>query len=142
MDRIEREIVISAPPERVWAALTAPEFWLDEADPTGFELVEGALIVGEHRGHESVPQRIEKIEPGRYLAYRWANRFPSAEPGDGNSTLVEFTLIPEGAGTRLRMVESGFAALPGSAEERRQAAEDNIGGWDAVLGELRKSVEE
>ena len=33
------------------------------------------------------------------------------EPGDGTSTLVGFVLAPEGSGTRLRVVESGFQRL-------------------------------
>jgi uncharacterized protein YndB with AHSA1/START domain len=140
-DRIEREIVIAASVERVWATLTAPEFWLGEADPAGFQLHEGARLVSEYAEHGSFPQHIEKIEPPRYVRYRWANRFAPAEPAEGNSTIVEFTLIPEGGKTRLRLVESGFAALAAAEEERRQAAEDNVGGWDVVLGELRQSAE-
>jgi hypothetical protein len=59
---------------------------------------------------------IEKVEPKRYLAFRWANRFPPQQPRQGNSTLVEYTPIPEAAGakTRLRVVESAArAGLPG-----------------------------
>jgi uncharacterized protein YndB with AHSA1/START domain len=140
-DKIEREIVIAASVERVWATLTAPEYWLGEADRTGFQLREGARLVAEYAEYGSFPQYIEKIEPPRYLRYRWANRFAPAEPAEGNSTVVEFTLIPEGGKTRLRLVESGFAALAAAEEERRRAAEDNIGGWDVVLGELRQSAE-
>ena len=54
----------------------------------------------------------------------------------GNDTLVEFTLSPEADGTRLRVVESGFAGLA-TGEERRQANyEDNVGGWRQVVGQL------
>ncbi|MBK1784385.1 SRPBCC domain-containing protein [Prauserella sp. ASG 168] len=142
LDRVEREVVIDAPAERVWAALTAPEFWLGEADPTGFAITEGARVVGEHPGHGTLPHHFVRVEPQRYLAYRWANRFPSSEPGQDNSTLVEFTLVPEGDGTRLRMVESGFATLSLPGKELLTAADDNGESWDTVLGELKTSVEE
>jgi hypothetical protein len=44
------------------------------------------------------------------------------------TTLVEFSLEPEGTGTRLRLVESGFG------DERHR--EENSGGWDAELADL------
>ncbi|MDA3643406.1 SRPBCC domain-containing protein [Saccharopolyspora indica] len=141
-DRIEREIVIEAPVERVWAALLEPEFWLGEADPTGVEVREGGRLVSEHPDYGgSFPQLIEKIDPNRYLAYRWASGFPNAEPDSDNSTLVEFTLTEESGTTRLRVVESGFAGLVASEEQRRSSFEDNTGGWREVLDEFKQKVE-
>ncbi|MER7078456.1 Uncharacterized conserved protein YndB, AHSA1/START domain [Saccharopolyspora kobensis] len=140
-DRIEREIVIEAPVERVWAALLEPAFWLGEADPAGVEVREGGVLVSEHAEHAEFPQRIEKIDPNRYLSYRWASGFPGAEPDSGNSTLVEFTLTEESGATRLRVVETGFAGLAASEEQRRSSFEDNDGGWAGVLEELKEKVE-
>jgi uncharacterized protein YndB with AHSA1/START domain len=143
-DRIEREIVIAAPVDRVWAVLTAPEHWLGEGDPAGFDLREGARIVLQVPGHGSYPMHIERVEPQRYLAFRWANRFPPMQPREGNSTLVEYTLTPEAAGakTRLRVVERGFATLAVPDDERRRAAEDNTGAWEGVLDHVRKATEQ
>jgi uncharacterized protein YndB with AHSA1/START domain len=143
-DKIEREVVIAASVDRVWAVLTAPEHWLGEGDPAGFDLREGARIVLQAPGHGSYPMHIERVEPKRYLAFRWANRFPPAQPREGNSTLVEYTLTPEAAGakTRLRVVESGFATLAVPADERRRAAEDNTGAWEGVLDHVRKATEQ
>jgi uncharacterized protein YndB with AHSA1/START domain len=143
-DKIEREIVIAAPVDRVWAVLTAPEHWLGEGDPAGFDLREGARIVLQVPGHASYPMHIERVEPQRYLAFRWANRFPPTQPREGNSTLVEYTLTPEAAGakTRLRVVERGFATLAVPDDERRQAAEDNTGAWEGVLDHVRKATEQ
>lgn len=143
-DRIEREIVIAAPVDRVWAVLTAPEHWLGEGDPAGFDLREGARIVLQVPGHGSYPMHIERVEPQRYLAFRWANHFPPTQPREGNSTLVEYTLTPEAAGakTRLRVVERGFATLAVPDDERRRAAEDNTGAWEGVLDHVRKATEQ
>lgn len=140
-DRIEREVVIAAPPARVWAALAAPEYWLGEGDPAGYDFREGGRMVSVVSGYGSFPAVIETIEPERYLAYRWANRFAPDEPATGNSTLVEFTLTAEGDKTRLRVVESGFAGFAVAEAERRQAADDNLGGWGVVLDELREKIE-
>ena len=63
------------------------------------------------------------------------------EPDDGNSTLVEFTLAPEGDGTRLRVVESGFEALEGTDEQRRRSFEDNTEGWETQLENVREYAE-
>jgi uncharacterized protein YndB with AHSA1/START domain len=86
--------------------------------------------------------RVEKLEPPTYLAYRWASAFPGEELRDDNSTLVEFTLSPEGEKTRLRVVESGFATLAASDEVRRKALEDNAGGWPEELDALRARAEQ
>lgn len=142
-DRIEREILIAAPPDRVWAVITAPQMWLgpDHADPAGFDLREGAQFAFQG----NYPMHIERIQPNRYLAFRWANRFPPQQPREGNSTLVEYTLAPEADGTRtrLRVVESGFASLTALPEdERRQAAKDNTGAWDGVLDHVRNETEQ
>ena len=49
-------------------------------------------------------------------------------------TYVEFTLEPAGAGTRLTVVESGFAQLPDDLY--RKAYDGNTEGWAKELGEL------
>ncbi|CAM05326.1 uncharacterized protein YndB with AHSA1/START domain [Saccharopolyspora erythraea NRRL 2338] len=140
-DRIEREVVIAAPLDQVWAELVEPSFWLGEADPAGARVEEGALLVSEHHEYGSFPQRIEKVDPHRRLSYRWASAFPGEEPVEGNSTLVEFTLTEEAHGTRLRVVESGFAALELGEQKRRDAWDDNTGGWAQVIGEVKRNAE-
>ena len=55
---------------------------------------------------------------------------------------MEFTLTPEGEQTRLRVVESGFAALAASEELRQKAVEDNTGGWLEELDALKSRAEQ
>ena len=63
--------------------------------------------------------RVEVVEPPHRLAYRWAaHHARDTEPAEGTSTRVEFTLEPEAGGTRLRVVETGFAALRDQRGER------------------------
>ena len=59
-----------------------------------------------------------------------------------NSTLVEFTLTPEGDSTRLRVVESGFAGLAADEQVRTSDYEGNVRGWKAELGELVEYAEQ
>ncbi|WP_327421203.1 SRPBCC domain-containing protein [Streptomyces sp. NBC_01230] len=142
-DRIERETLIEAPLERVWSLVAQPGFWVaDKASLPGTVAEEGASMVAKNSEYGDFPVRVEKVEPPTYLAYRWASAFPGEELREDNSTLVEFTLTPEGDGTRLRVVESGFATLAGSEELRRRAVKDNTGGWPQELDALKARAEE
>jgi uncharacterized protein YndB with AHSA1/START domain len=138
--RIERETLIGAPVARVWAALTEGEHvgrWFGDGSPAKVDLRPGGWIVFDHGGHGPLPARIERVEPGSHLSYRWVvSGLPGEEPDPGNSTLVEFTLVEEGGGTRLRVVESGFDAIPGGA----QRYEANARGWGGILDALREYV--
>jgi hypothetical protein len=47
---------------------------------------------------------------------------------------VEFTLEPVGAGTRLTVVETGFAQLPQDVHDVEYGA--HVEGWQRELGEM------
>lgn len=142
-DRIERETLIEASLERVWSLVAEPGFWVADAGSlAGTVAKEGESVVAKNSEYGDFPVRVEKLDPPTYLAYRWASAFPGQELREDNSTLVEFTLTPEGDKTRLRVVESGFAALAGSEELRSKAHKDNTGGWPQVLDAFRKRAEQ
>jgi uncharacterized protein YndB with AHSA1/START domain len=142
-DRIERETLIAAPLERVWSLVAEPGFWVaDKASLPGTVARQGESVVARNAEYGDFPVRVEKVEPPTYLAYRWASAFPGEDLREDNSTLVEFTLTREGDQTRLRVVESGFAALAASEELRSQAVKDNTGGWPQELDALRARAEQ
>ncbi|WP_042408331.1 SRPBCC domain-containing protein [Streptacidiphilus carbonis] len=142
-DRIERETLIAAPLERVWSLVTETGFWVgDTAAQSGVTAKEGESLVAKNAEYGDFPVRVEKVEPQTYVAYRWASAYPGQELSGDNSTLVEFTLTPQDGGTLLRVVESGFAALAGSAELRDRALKDNTGGWPQVLDAFRARAEQ
>jgi uncharacterized protein YndB with AHSA1/START domain len=142
-DRIERETLIAASQERVWSLVAQPGFWVaDKASLPGTLAKEGESMVARNSEHGDFPVRVERVEPPRYLAYRWASAFPGEALREDNSTLVEFTLTAEDDKTRLRVVESGFAALAGSEELRRGAVQDNTGGWPLELDALKARAEQ
>jgi uncharacterized protein YndB with AHSA1/START domain len=93
--------------------------------------------------HGASRGRVVAVEPHTRFSYRWAPfKDPSGEePDEGNSTLVEFTLQPEGDATRLRVVESGFASLATSEEQRARNHEGNTEGWEHETDELRAYAE-
>jgi uncharacterized protein YndB with AHSA1/START domain len=142
-NQIERETLIAAPLERVWSLVTEPGFWVaDPASLPGTVAKEGESMVAKNAEYGDFPVRVEKVEPPTYVAYRWASAFPGEELREDNSTLVEFTLTPEGDKTRLRVVESGFATLAESEELRGQAVKDNTGGWPEVLDAFKTRTEQ
>jgi len=136
-DQIEREVVIDAPIERVWALITEPEHvgaWFADSG-ADIDLRPGGAMSLSWEEHGTVRARVERVEPPRAFSYRWANAV-DAEPVEGRSTLVEFSLTTDDGGTRVRVVESGFASLDTSEEERRRQVDDNTKGWGIELGHL------
>ena len=136
-DRISREVVIDAPPDVVWAIVTEPRhvarWFSDEAE---IELRPGGAMLLTWHGHGAYRAHVEAVEPPRRFAFRWLLR-EGFEPGEGTSTLVEFTLEPEGEGTRLRVVESGFERLAWAEDDKTRYADENARGWIRELDELR-----
>jgi uncharacterized protein YndB with AHSA1/START domain len=142
-DRIERETLIEAPLDRVWSLVAQPGFWVaDKASLPGTVAEEGDSLVLKNAEHGDFPVRVEKVDAPTYLAYRWTSAFPGEELREDNSTLVEFTLTEEGDRTRLRVVESGFAALAGSEELRGQNLKDHTQGWPLELDALKERAEQ
>lgn len=138
-DRIERDVLIAAPVEPVWKLITSAEHvgrWFGDAGAE-IDLRPGGKLSLNWREHGTVHGRVETIMPPHRFAYRWLSTIESqAEPTSANSTLTEFTLVAEGDGTRVAVVESGFDALEVDAAERTAALASHTRGWAAELGEL------
>jgi uncharacterized protein YndB with AHSA1/START domain len=146
-DRIERSVVINAPRERVWRALSnAEEFgqWFG-ASMQGQAFAPGKRARGQitHCGHEHAwfDVVIERIEPQELLSYRWHPYAvdPSVDYENEQPTLVTFTLkdLP-GQGTLLTVVESGFDNVP--PHRRLEAFRMNNRGWEAQLNNVARHV--
>jgi len=153
-DRIEKEVLLRAPLERVWRAISdADEFgrWFGVRFDGPF--VAGASVTGvmtptavddevakaqEPYAGMADTWQIVTVEPQRRLAFRWhpfaieSGADYSKEP----TTLVEFTLDETADGVLLRIVESGFDAIP--ADRRASAFEANNEGWTAQTELVRK----
>jgi uncharacterized protein YndB with AHSA1/START domain len=144
-DSIEREVTIQAPPERVWSVITEGEHvgrWFGDAGAE-VDLRPGGEMTVRWSDY-SARARVEAVEPPRRFAWRWFHYSHTDDGGDHtaeNSTLVEFTLTPVGGGTRLRVVESGFAALAAEETVRTADYEGNVRGWKDELDELVEYAE-
>ncbi len=136
--------VLPHAPETVWRALTTGEMiarWMIE--PKGF-----APVAGTRFTFQTTPAgawdgviHCEVLEavPNQRLAYAWKGGHDSNAGGYGSrlDTVVTFTLAGVEAGTRLRMVHSGFV-LP-----RNTTAFTNMGqGWKTVVPRIAAVIDE
>lgn len=141
-DSIEREIVIEAPAERVWALITESEHvgtWFADVEAEVDPRPGGVYRLTWEKSGTTLG-RVVTVEPYTRFSYRW-NAYGAKwgeEPEDGCATLVEFLLEPAGTGTRLRVIETGFAALDVDDDVRTTAFDGNVRGWAAELGELQE----
>jgi uncharacterized protein YndB with AHSA1/START domain len=137
---IRRSVMIAAPQERVWKALTQPaqlsqwyirvEFArLEVGQPVRFSWEpHPSLSVAEARGELAVGEPMDRFGLRGEI-----------DPPNPVTTLVVFELEPVGDETRVTVIETGFEALPDGARQKRYA--DNIGGWAIKLPELKAYME-
>jgi len=133
---VQRTIVISAPVEKVWAAITEADSiarWFGQSVVLEGIAV-GAIGVFSFEGYGGFPVRIEELDAPRTIAYRWgSNNADGIDPLDPSwSTVFRFTRDPVDGGTRLTVVEWGFGGLVDPVA----AMEGNRRGWDSELDEL------
>jgi len=132
-DRIERTVEIAHSPDKVWAALTTAEglgTWFGN-DAT-IDLRPGGQAKMTWTDGPKADMRVERVEEPTVFGFTW--HIYGLPEDDPRRTYVEFTLEPVGAGTRLTLVESGFAQL--SDDAYKTAYDGNTSGWASELGEL------
>jgi uncharacterized protein YndB with AHSA1/START domain len=145
-DRIEKKILLRAPRERVWRAISdANEFgsWFGVRFDGPF--AEGTRLTGKitpttvdaevakmqepHAG-KAFEWTIERIEPMSRLSFRW-HPYGIEEGVDYSkepTTLIVFELADAPEGILLTITESGFDQIP--LERRTKAFKANEGGWE------------
>ncbi|MFC0622497.1 SRPBCC domain-containing protein [Kribbella deserti] len=131
-DRIERTLELAHPPAKVWAAITSPEglgTWFGQK--ASIDLRPGGAGRLSWDDNE-IELRVERVEEPSAFGFTWPiTGLPDDDP---RRTYVEFTLEPVANGTRLSVVETGFAQVP--AEVFGEAHGGNSDGWVRELNEL------
>jgi uncharacterized protein YndB with AHSA1/START domain len=146
-DRIEKQVVLRAPRERVWRAVSdAQQFgtWFGVEFDGPF--VAGTQLTGritptkvdaeiakaqEPHAGKAFEWTVERIEPPRLISFRW-HPFavePNFDYSQEPTTLVTFELEETAEGTKLTISESGFDRIP--LERRLKAFAANEQGWHA-----------
>jgi uncharacterized protein YndB with AHSA1/START domain len=132
-DRIERTLDIAHPPKAVWDAITTAEglgSWF--GNQATIDLRPGGEASMSWTEGGSATMRVERVEEPTVFGFTW--RIYGLPDDDPRRTYVEFTLEPVGAGTRLTVVETGFAQL--TADAHKAAFDGNTEGWLRELDEL------
>ena len=98
-----REITLPLDPGAAWDTLVDLEAWLTDAGSLDLQPgAEGELVL---RDGETRWATVEDVRPGERLSWWWH--------ADGElATLVEVSLVAVADGTRVVVVESGYAAQP------------------------------
>ncbi|HKU79548.1 MAG TPA: SRPBCC family protein [Rhodanobacteraceae bacterium] len=153
-DRIEKQVLLKAPRERVWRALS-------EADQFGIWFgvrFDGPFVAGEELTGRIVPTQVdedvaamqkpyegapfawvvETIEPMQRIAFRWHPYGVEKDVDYGSEpmTLIVFELHDARDGILLTVTESGFDKLP--PERRAKAFAANEGGWTHQMKLIEK----
>lgn len=144
-DRIEKRVVLKAPPARVWRAISdSGEFgtWFQmrfEAPFVEGTTVKARVLVPGYE-HVTAEFQIVRVAPPDYFAWRWHPYAvdPAVDYSGEPTTLVEFRLEPSGHDTVLTIVESGFDRIP--LARRAEAYRMNEGGWTAQVGNVERYV--
>jgi uncharacterized protein YndB with AHSA1/START domain len=147
LTRIDRQITINAPIERVFRALT------DAAELSSwFQVrIEGTLspnrdvwMTSVHPDHagQRFRVRIAAVEPPRRLVWQWhpGEVDPNVDYSREPMTTVTFTLEPSNGGTRLTVSETGFDEI--TLARRAKVYQDNSQGWAEVLVWLQRHVQQ
>ena len=132
-NHITRTIEVAHPPAKVWAALTTAEglgAWFGDKATIDLRPGGSASMTWDHG--LTAEMRVERVEEPTVFGFTW--HIYGLPDDDPRRTYVEFTLEAVGAGTRLTVVESGFAQLPDDVY--RKAYDGNTDGWASELGEL------
>ena len=143
-EAIEREIHIDAAPDVVFDVVSSPEhlrqWWPDEADFPAEPGGAGRIGFGDcAQGGTWVQFTVVEADPPRRFSFRWTHEEGEAA-APGNSMLVVFDLEPVGAGTRLRMTETGFREMGWEAAVLEQQYQEHVHGWDHFLPRLAPYV--
>ena len=137
-NQIRREITFPGKRERVWSALTDPariaQWFGTQAKFKQLAVGEPIIFGWDSEIYHGV---IAEVDAPRRFAFRWDSitTNPGAPFDESLSTLVTFTLDEVVDGTRLTLVESGFAELPEQVQNK--AFRENDSGWDAELEDLQ-----
>lgn len=133
-DRIERTVELNHAPTTVWAALTTTEglaAWFgDKGASIDLRAGGDAELIFGSGFHQHM--RVERIEEPHIFGFTW--QIYGLPEDDLRRTYVEFTLEPTPSGTRLTVIETGFAQLPDDAHDA--AFKGNSNGWVEKLNQL------
>ena len=129
-------IYIRTTPEKLWSALTTPEFikkyWLDATHVTDWKVGSPWKIVFAD-GRVADTGEIAEFDPPRRLAFKWRNEFMPEMKAEGWSSCV-MDIEPAGDAVKLTVTHS-------MERENAKFIGAVSGGWPKILSNLKSLLE-
>ncbi|MCF0056385.1 SRPBCC domain-containing protein [Dyadobacter sp. CY356] len=144
---VKSVITINAPASQVWDALVNPEktkvYMFGCETVSDWEVGSSLLWKGSYEGQEMVfvKGNIVKIEPEKQLIYTTIDPNSTIDDVSENYLNVNYSL-EELDGQTVLTVEQGDYSTVAEGERRYQEAYNNGEGWNPILVEIKKLVEE
>ena len=144
--KVEDIIEIDAPMEKVWEALTSPEwtkkYMFNCAVESDWKLGSPVLWKMEHEGQVIIPVKgnVEEIELGKRLKYSVID--PNMDIEDIPENYLHVTYILEAVDkgrTRLTVIQDGYEHAARGAERYDEAVK--AGGWSSILQMIKELLE-
>ena len=139
-DAVRKSVLVDADPETAfhvftdqiqsWWPLATHGIFGDDAEALAFE--ESKLVERAKDGREAVWGEVLAWEPPTRVHFTWRPGFDDDEP----DTEVEVRFTPEGDGTRVELVHTGWEKIADGAKSRG----NYDSGWVRVLEEFRKAI--
>ena len=140
MDKIEKNVTINAPVQKVWEALVESkklEEWMIMS--TTFEPIVGREFTFKAEGMENWDGyfhcKVKELEINKKIVYTWNSQIINAE------TTVTILISEIDGKTHLKLIHSGWENIT-TKDTRNQMIDGHTKGWDLRFVEKLKSVAE
>ena len=144
---VKNIITIQAPIEKIWDALTNPEqtkkYMFGCETVSDWKPGSPLLWKGSYEGKEMVfvKGNILEIDSPRFLSYTTIDPNSTIDDISENYLTVTYLLSGEGGQTQLTVTQGDYA-LVADGEKRYAEAFNNGDGWNPILLQIKKLVEE
>lgn len=143
---VKNSIAINAPAAKVWDALINPEktkeYMFGCETVSDWNVGSELLWRGQYEGKEMVfvKGEIVEIEPEKMLVYTTIDPNSDIEDTPENYVSVTYELVPQDGQTVLKVSQGDFSTVA-NGESRYKDAYNNGEGWNPILVEIKKLVE-
>ena len=143
--KVDNTVQIAAPIDKVWAALTEPEwtkkYMFNCAVDSDWKVGSPVLWKMEHEGKVIIPVKghVEEIVPGRLLKYSVIDPNMGIPDVPENYLHVTYALSETKDGTVLTVTQDGYEHAARGKERYEEAVK--AGGWSSILAVIKELLE-
>ena len=144
---IRNSIIINAPASKVWDALVNPEqtkkYMFGCETVSDWRVGSSLLWRGQYEGKDMVfvKGNVVDIKPERYLEYTVIDPNSTIEDIPENYLTITYELSEEKGNTLLKVTQGDYSKVA-DGEQRFKDSSNNGEGWNPILLQIKKLVEE